>query len=333
MRTISRSHHLVRRLVGRLREWRHGRPKLLPFLPVVARALVHPRPPIDPPRPAFHSRARRDPQTPPGDVVAFSVIRNGITNGYPFVEAYGSWLDTCTRILILDGESSDGTREALDALAAIDGRVIVESQPWPATSIGGTAIADFTNSALVRARARGATLVYLQADEIYPSRLRKLAAAPREGALEFAGCVNFWNSFNTVVANEFPMRYVRAFPASAEVHSIDDGFSFDLGGLAVERTAEEILHYGWCFPVNILRKHISHARLYHDNPVYRARGALAASMMRAGSTDHRLLNALAPGYLPVRFEGEHPPAVRHLIGMAEYDPEPGLQLLEHGAVW
>jgi hypothetical protein len=129
------------------------------------------------------------------------------------------------------------------------------------------------------------------------------------------------------------MRYVRAFPADASVRSIGDGFSFDLGDLAVQRSSELILHYGWCFPVNILRKHVSHARLYRENPVYRARGVLARAMLRAGSVDRRLLDALAPGYRPAPYGGEHPPAVRHLLGMQVYDPEPALELLAGGAVW
>jgi glycosyltransferase involved in cell wall biosynthesis len=266
-------------------------------------------------------------------VVAFSIIRNGITNGYPFVEAYGSWLDTCRRIVILDGESTDGTREALDALAAIDDRVVVESRPWPVAREGGGAIAEFTNLALSLARPSAGTLVYLQADELYPESLRRQTTTAGTAAIEFAGCVNFWNSFDTVVANEFPMRYVRAFPADASVESIGDGFSFELGDLPVRHSPDLILHYGWCFPGNILRKHVSHARLYRENVVYRGRGILAAAMLRAGSVDPRLLDALAPEYRPAPYAGEHPPAVRHLLGMQVYDPEPGLALLEGGAVW
>jgi hypothetical protein len=332
MRTMSLSLR-ARSLAGRLREWRSGHPKLLPFLPVIVRSVFKPVPVRQQRHDAPRPRARRQAPSATDNVVAFSILRNGITNGYPFIEAYGSWLDTCRRIVILDGESTDGTREALEALASIDQRVTVLSHPWPSKPSGGVAIADFTNLALSHARGTTGTLVYLQADEIYPPIQRRFAAQPREGALEFAGCVNFWNSFDTIVANEFPMRYVRAFPADAPVKSIGDGFSFDLGDLPIERTPEEILHYGWCFPVNILQKHVSHASLYRDNPVYRARGALAARMLRAGSTDPRLLDALAPGYQPTPFRGEHPPAVQHLLGMTRYDPEPGLSLLERGAVW
>ncbi|MGN6799133.1 MAG: hypothetical protein ACTHKS_13420 [Gaiellaceae bacterium] len=323
----------MRRLVGRLIEWHRDGPRLLPFLSVLVRAAFRPQPLAETVSPVVRERDSRPRVTTERDVVAFSVIRNGIENGYPFIEAYGSWLDTCSRIVILDGESTDGTRDALDALRAIDDRVLVESAPWPGSRAGGSSIAQFTEHALDRARRYGDTLIYLQADEIYPRELRALAAQPRSEALEFATCVNFWNSFDTVVANEFPMRYVRAFPSDADVHSLADGYSFELGALGVERSPLEILHYGWCFPVNILRKHVSHARLYRDNPVYRARGALAAAMLRAGSTERRLLDALAPGYRPSPFRGEHPPAVRHLLTLAAYDPAPGLELLERGAVW
>src|SRR5438093_1518528 len=107
----------MRNLAGAILTWLGGRPRLLPFLPVVLRALLRPRPLPEPSKPARAKRRRRDAIPTTADVAAFSIIRNGITNGYPFVEAYGSWLDTCSRIVILDGESTDGTREALDALA------------------------------------------------------------------------------------------------------------------------------------------------------------------------------------------------------------------------
>jgi len=326
----------IKQLVGSIREWIGGAPKLRLFVPVLVRALVKPRQSVRviAPVPDTRPRTRRPNTGQATSAVAFSIIRNGIANGYPFVEAYGSWLDFCSRLVILDGESNDGTREALDALAQIDDRVVVESARWPESVVGGSAIAEFTNRALELARREAdATLVYLQADEIYPREHRELAARPRRTALEFAGCVNFWNSFDTVVANEFPMRYVRAFPADSSIRSIADGFSFELGSLEVEHSSLEILHYGWCFPVNILRKHVSHARLYRDNPVYRARGAVAAAMLRDGTTERRLLDALAPGYRPTAYRGEHPPAMRHVIEMTAYDPEPGLDLLERGAVW
>ena len=115
--------------------------------------------------------------------------------------------------------------------------------------------------------------MYLQADELYPVELRNLAARPRAAALEFAGCINFWNSFDTVVANEFPMRYVRAFPADAPV-TLNRG-RLQLRPRAIpRRRSAEILHYGWCFPAEHPPQAHESRALYRDNPVYRARGAL-----------------------------------------------------------
>ena len=308
---------------------------MLPFAPVLVRHAVgigrHP-PPLLPGAPA--SQARRRARTPSAsDLTVFSVIRNGITNGYPFVEAYGSWLDVAQKILILDGESTDGTRETLDALAALDPRIHVVGRPWPATSRGGGAIADFTTAALRLARTNGGRLMYIQADEVYTPEQRAKVAAHREGAYEFAGCVNFWNSFDRVVANEFPMRYVRLFPAAAGVRSIGDGFSFEVADIPVEAGDDEILHYGWCFPVNILLKHVSHARLYRDDPAYVARGHLARILLEQRRYDRRLLDALAPAYRPIPFAGAHPRSMRHLLGLTAYDPAPGLELLGASPAW
>ena len=271
---------------------------------------------------------------PAQGLTVFSIVRNGITNGYPFVEAYGSWLRDADRIVLVDGESDDGTKDALGELAAIAPHVEVVSRPWPRTETGGVAIAELTQAALELARPGASRLVYVQADEVFTPAQRRLMREGGPGsALEFSGCVNFWNSFDAVLANDFPLRYVRAFPADDAVRSIGDGFSFELGTIPVERTTDEILHYGWCFPVNILRKHLSHSRLYRDHPAYALRGRLAELLLDTGSFDRRLLDALAPQYRPMPYAGRHPEAVAHLLGRPVYDPNLGLDLLAGGAVW
>ena len=323
----------MRRSLGRLHALLAEKPRLLPFVPVLARSLLRSASTAAE-RPIVR-RGRRQavpPPEPTTGVTVFSILRNGIANGYPFVEAYGSWLRDADRVVIVEGESDDGTREALDELAAIAPHVQVVSRPWPASDTSGSSIAELTQSGLELAREGAARLVYVQADEIFtPEQRTRMRAA--DGAVEFPGCVNFWNSFETVVGNEFPMRYVRAFPADESIRPIGDGFSFELGAIPVERTEDEILHYGWCFPVNILRKHDSHSQIYRDLPAYRARAVLARLLLRTGTYDRRLLDALAPHYRPTAFTGEHPAAVSHLLGMKVYDPNRGLDLLEAGAVW
>jgi glycosyltransferase involved in cell wall biosynthesis len=266
-------------------------------------------------------------------LTVFSVIRNGIRNGYPFVEAYGSWLGYCDRVVVVDGGSEDGTRYILEELASIEPSVDVVSRPWPPASSEGSAIAEFTNRALDVAREGATRLMYVQADEIYTKAQRGLVGEWSDGALEFSGCVNFWNAFDTVVAGELPAHYIRLFPASAEVRSVGDGFTFEVRGTPVERSAQTILHYGWCFPINILNKHVSHARLYRDDPAYRVRGILARLMLSRRAFDRHLLDALAPQYRPVRFDGEHPACMRHLLRCEVYDPYIGLERLRNGVRW
>ena len=324
----------MRRALRDLRTLVAERPRLLPFVPMLLRSLGRrPRPAVEP-QTVRRGRAGAVPAPdPPTGVTVFSIIRNGIANGYPFVEAYGSWLRDADHIVLVDGESDDGTREALDELAALAPHVEVVTRPWPSADAGGAAIAELTQTALELARPGAARLVYVQADEVFTPAHRAEIRRCGSAALEFAGCVNFWSSFEEVVANEFPMRYVRAFPPVDGIRSRADGFSFDLGATPVESTPSEILHYGWCFPVNILRKHVSHSRIYRDHPAYRLRGALARLLLRNEAYDRRLLHALAPHYRPVPYRGEHPAAVRHLVGLPQYDPNAGLDELARGTVW
>jgi hypothetical protein len=336
MRTTSRFPTVprLRRIASRLRLLASSRPKLLPFLPLIGSALLGRRRGAEPLPSVATPTSARAPAPPVHDLVVFAVIRNGVANGYPFVEAFGSWLGRADRIVVLDGESDDGTRQALDRLAAIAPSVVIESALWPDVATGGAAIAQMTNRALELARDGAQRLMYVQADEIYTDAQRDLVVAhPREAALEFAGCANFWNSFDSVLENEFPMRYLRLFPADVPAHSIADGFSFELAGTTVTPSPELFLHYGWCFPLNILHKHVSHGRLYRDHPGYRLRGVLAQLMLEQRRYDRRLLDALAPQYRPVPFTGEHPACMRHVVSQTAYDPSVGLQLLESGVRW
>jgi hypothetical protein len=266
-------------------------------------------------------------------LTVFSVLRNGVLNGYPFVEAYASWLGHCDRIVVLDGQSDDGTWEVLEALRALDERIEVHRAPWPAGTRGGTAIADFTNTALALASDGAERLVYVQADEIFSEEQRSLMAGWQDGALEFTGCFHFWNGTDRVLANKLSLRYVRVFHVDQGATAIGDGITFSLADGERRETSELFLHYGWCFPTNILQKHISHARIYRGDLAYATRGRLARAMLRRGIHDRALLDALAPEYKPVPFEGQHPTCMRHLLGARVYDPYLGLELLRSGIRW
>ena len=67
--------------------------------------------------------------TRPDRLTVFSIIRNGIQNGYPFVEAYGSWFGYCDHVFVLDGQSTDGTQLILDELSQIEEKFSYASAP------------------------------------------------------------------------------------------------------------------------------------------------------------------------------------------------------------
>ncbi len=59
---------------------------------------------------------------------AYMFIRNGIRGGYTFMEAIENVLPFVDEFYILDGDSDDGTKEALFELAKLDPRIRVESR-------------------------------------------------------------------------------------------------------------------------------------------------------------------------------------------------------------
>lgn len=277
-------------------------------------------------------------------LIVFSIIKNGIQNGYPFVECFGSWLDYCDHLFVLDGGSNDGTDIVLSQMAELTDKFSFASSPWPERSSGGSAIAEFTNQALEMVKYQADRLMYIQADEIFTRNTRlKIRNWTEDKPVEFTRYVLFWNSFYRVIVfdegdastRSTSWHAIRLFPATNDIKSTGDGLSFDTKGAATTCIDDEILHYGWNFPVNILQKHVSHASLYPDNWRYKKRGNLARRMLRNNNFDNRLLDALDPEYMDHSrpFLDQHPVCVQHLLGRPYYDPYIGLKLLQHGMKW
>ncbi|RYF69682.1 MAG: glycosyltransferase family 2 protein, partial [Cytophagaceae bacterium] len=64
-------------------------------------------------------------------ISGFSYIRNGFTYQYPFLEAIQSVLPLCDEFIIAVGDSTDGTREAIEALG--DPRIRIVDTVWDET--------------------------------------------------------------------------------------------------------------------------------------------------------------------------------------------------------
>ena len=94
------------------------------------------------------------------------VIRNGIELGYPFIEAITSVLPICDEMLVSDGQSTDGTYEALMKYFGKTDKVKIYRDEWDKSSFKGSAIRNALNR--VRNRCTGDYILEVDANEIIP---------------------------------------------------------------------------------------------------------------------------------------------------------------------
>ena len=73
-------------------------------------------------------------------VGAFIYVRNGIKQGYPFIESIRSILHYVHDIVVLVGDSDDGTREAVKAIHTNKLRIV--DTVWDQASIDDSTIYD-----------------------------------------------------------------------------------------------------------------------------------------------------------------------------------------------
>lgn len=96
-------------------------------------------------------------------VCGFSILRDGVRFGYPFVESIKSVLPLVDRFVIQVGDCSDNSLEVLKAID--DPKIDIEITPWdPAMRKAGEVLAYQTNLAMDR--CDGDWFFYIQADEV-----------------------------------------------------------------------------------------------------------------------------------------------------------------------
>jgi len=67
-------------------------------------------------------------------ISCFMIVRNTLSQGYPFVEAIAQALPVCDEMLVGDGGSTDGTLEILRRLEQLNPKIRVYVDPWPGKS-------------------------------------------------------------------------------------------------------------------------------------------------------------------------------------------------------
>lgn len=215
-------------------------------------------------------------------ISAFSLIRNGVTFDYPFLEAFRSVLPIVDELVLNVGRGDDETLKTLQAFQAREGagKVVIFETDWPLNDPekkkGGLILSEMTNLALDR--CQNDWCVYLQSDEvlheddlpILKNAIESAAQDPRCEGLLF-DYLHFYGSFDVVRQSRSAYRReVRCIRKSSGARSVGDAQSFrkpDGSKLWVKRSGARIFHYGWVRPPEVMKeKTYFMDQLYHGDP-------------------------------------------------------------------
>jgi len=249
------------------------------------------------------------------------IIKNGISQGYPFWESLESCLDFADEIVISEGNSTDGTAECIKKfISKHSGKVRfrIYTDEWSEfDTTHGEVIAKVTEKNMRRCEYEW--IYYLQADEIlHPmnSDFVRSVATGNEGynsvAFQFYHFINSWTPVPLgQAAYDYAIRMVRNRP---DIKPEGDAWTF-CG--RIEPTCQPgivpkpIYHLGWVFPKNIDIKHIGHAELYPGMKEYAECADTAKIRINAKSI-----------YMPIPKSStfnDYPKSIERLFGMIQYE--------------
>jgi glycosyltransferase involved in cell wall biosynthesis len=161
----------------------------------------------------------------PGSTTGFMIVRNVLSQGYPFAEAVASGLGICDEFLISDGYSTDGTYEILLEIARANRKVKIYRDLWPETHSFSRVLREATN--ILRRRALGRYLLNLQANEVvHENSLEFLGILPEimpkylTFGLPFTQLLN-----NHIYREEFRIRFVKNVDY---VEAVDDAWTLGI---------------------------------------------------------------------------------------------------------
>lgn len=98
-------------------------------------------------------------------VSGFTFVRNGIKLDYPFIESINSLLPLVDELIVVCGNSEDGTRSAIENISSQKIKII--DSVWDdSLREGGKVLAVETNKALDHISPEADWAFYLQADEV-----------------------------------------------------------------------------------------------------------------------------------------------------------------------
>lgn len=262
------------------------------------------------------------------------IIKNGIRNGYPFLESIRSIVDAADEFLISDGYSDDGTYDYLCAAANKYSNIKLYQDTWPASEFGES-IALVTNQ--LKARARCDWVYNIQADEVVHEtilpKFHRLTTTQTNKFASFAlRFLHFVGDFHHIETNPGYEYAVRLVPNAENVSAVSDGWTFD-GNVEPVGIIKypPLFHFGWVYSKNNLYKKKNHAEniFRGDEPCqkeYQFCHEIEKQIEEKPDAFIGWQRKLLAYRKIRRYEGGYPKVAQHLLKRDnfEYEPDPSV---------
>lgn len=261
-------------------------------------------------------------------ISGFTLIKNGVRFGFPFIESLHSLLELTDETIVNVGQSDDGTLDQIRKLERERGDsqlVIVESN-WEGSknALRGETLSEQTNRALERCTHDWC--IYLQADEVlHESDLKQIRSALQaaEAKPEVDGLIfdflHFYGSYGIIQRSRSTYRReIRAIRKSSGTRSVGDAQSFLKPGgkkLQVWHSGASVFHYGWVRPPEVMREKTFHMdKLYHGEPTQAE--SLSGQPRTGDNYRYKRIWGLS------RFHGSHPEVMKKRIAEISWHWDP-----------
>jgi len=208
-------------------------------------------------------------------VSGFTFIRNGVKFDYPFTESVTSMLGVCDEVIVLVGNSEDGTRKEVENIGS--SKIKIYDSVWDdSIREGGKVLAVETDKAFSKISPKADWAFYLQADEVLHEKyfpaikeaMQKYKDDARVEGLLF-DYLHFYGSYNYVGdSRRWYRKEIRVIRNDSNIHSWRDAQGFRKNGkkLFVKPVDAVIHHYGWVKPPGKQQeKQKSFHKLWHDD--------------------------------------------------------------------
>lgn len=211
-------------------------------------------------------------------ISGFTYVRNGFEYQYPFIASIKSLLPIVDELIVVVGNSSDGTRKAIEELK--EDKIRIEDSIWDnSLRSGGKLFAEQSNIGV--RTATGDWLIHLQADEVLmeDSRnkiLKHIQDADSNDNIDgiLFPFLHFWGDYNHIRNTRRTHRFeIRAFKNNRNILSFRDSQGFRKYGnkkngekLKVIKTKAVVFHYSYSRNPKIMKKKANYfKRFWHSD--------------------------------------------------------------------